>query len=177
INLKADGVIALNAAKNLEQFSEEKSKKGTFWQKAKGEGKTDETIVHTEITAENLTLEAGQGIQADIKQIDGKNLQQTIEHLSQKPELAWMQQLQENPNVDWAQVQEIHDSWDYESQGLTGPAAAIVVIVVTYLTAGAAAGAAGAISGAGAGGASAAAAAGVSATYAASYAATSSLIS
>ncbi len=130
--LKAGGVIALTSTKNLEHSVEEKSKKGLVWQKAKGEGKTDETVVHTEITAENLTLEAGQGIQADIKAIDGKNLQQTIQQLSQNPELAWMAQLDNNPDVNWQQVQEIHDSWDYESQGLTGPAAALVAIAVAW---------------------------------------------
>ncbi len=138
--LKAGGVIALKSSKNLDHSVEEKSSKGAIWQSAKGEGKTDETVVHTEITAENLTLEAGQGIQADIKTIDGKNLQQTLQQLSQNPELAWMAQLDNNPDVNWQQVQEIHDSWDYESQGLTGPAAALVAIAVAIATQGIGAG-------------------------------------
>ncbi len=51
-----------------------------------------------------------------------------------------MAQLDNNPDVNWQQVQEIHDSWDYESQGLTGPAAALVAIAVAIATQGIGAG-------------------------------------
>ncbi len=67
-----------------------------------------------------------------------------------------MAQLENNPDVNWQQVQEIHDSWDYESQGLTGPAAVLVVIIVTYLTAGAGSGLAASAGGSAASGAAAA---------------------
>ncbi|WP_281649229.1 DUF637 domain-containing protein, partial [Parendozoicomonas sp. Alg238-R29] len=105
---------------------------GTVWQKSSGEGRTDETVVHTEIITPELTI-AAQRIEADFKGIEGLTLQESVKQLSQNPELAWMTQLENDPRVDWNRMQEIHDQWDYESEGLTGPAAAVIAIAVAFV--------------------------------------------
>uniref|UniRef100_UPI00248DEC57 DUF637 domain-containing protein n=1 Tax=Parendozoicomonas sp. Alg238-R29 TaxID=2993446 RepID=UPI00248DEC57 len=136
VNLEAEGTVTLAAAKNSEKYEEHKSKTGTVWQKSSGEGRTDETVVHTEIITPELTI-AAQRIEADFKGIEGLTLQESVKQLSQNPELAWMAQLENDPRVDWSRVQEIHDQWDYESEGLTGPAAAVIAIAIAILTSGA----------------------------------------
>uniref|UniRef100_UPI00248E6976 DUF637 domain-containing protein n=1 Tax=Parendozoicomonas sp. Alg238-R29 TaxID=2993446 RepID=UPI00248E6976 len=43
--------------------------------------------------------------------------------------------LENDPRVDWSRVQEIHDQWDYESEGLA-PAASIVVAIAVAIATG-----------------------------------------
>jgi hypothetical protein len=76
-----------------------------------------------------------------------------IQNLSSQPGQAWIGQLANDPKVQvqWNQVQTAAQHWNYAHDGLTPEGMAIVVIAVTYCTAGVASGAAGTMTGAAAG--------------------------
>ncbi|TBV02118.1 DUF637 domain-containing protein, partial [Stutzerimonas kirkiae] len=155
--LSSGGEIVFEGVKDLEQESHEKSKSSLAWQSAKGKGTTDETLVQSELAAQGaLVIQAVEGLQIDIKEVNRQTVSQTIEAMVQAdPQLAWLKEMEQRGDVDWRQVKEIHDSFKYSGSGLGGAAAIVIAIVVAYFTAGAASGlVAGA---AGAGGASTAA--------------------
>ncbi len=86
---------------------------------------------------------------------------QAIQNLSSQPGQAWIGQLAHDPKVkvQWNQVQTAVQHWNYSHDGLTPEAAAVIVIVVTYFSAGTAGSAAGTMTGAAAGTTTAASAA------------------
>ena len=64
------------------------------------------------------------------------DLQSQAQALAQQPGLAWLGELSQRKDVDWQQIELASQSWDYKRAGLTKEGAAVVVIVVTVLTAG-----------------------------------------
>jgi filamentous hemagglutinin len=74
--------------------------------------------------------------------------------------MAWLKEAEARGDVDWRQVKELHDRWSDSHSGLGGPAMIIIIIIVTYFTAGAASGLVGSAAGATAGSGTAMAAAG-----------------
>jgi filamentous hemagglutinin len=76
---------------------------------------------------------------------------QAIRNLSSQPGQAWIGQLAHDPKVkvQWKQTQAAVQHWNYSHDGLTPEAAAVIVIVVTYFSAGTASEAGAAIAGAG----------------------------
>ncbi|MBI5784586.1 MAG: DUF637 domain-containing protein, partial [Rhodocyclales bacterium] len=68
--------------------------------------------------------------------------------LAKTPGLEWMGDLAQRDDVDWQKVELAAQEWDYHHAGLTKEGAAVVVIVVTILTWGAASGAGAAAEGA-----------------------------
>ncbi|MCC4307755.1 DUF637 domain-containing protein [Alcanivorax marinus] len=147
--LKSGGHITFESVKDLVQESHEKSQGDLAWQKMEGQGFTDETLRQTEIAAAgNLAIDAAEGLHIDVKQVDQQTVEQMIDGMAaENPDLAWMKDAYQRGDVDWRQVRELHDSWEYSSQGM-GPAAALAVtIVVTAMTAGAGAAAGGAVAG------------------------------
>ncbi|MFP1682892.1 DUF637 domain-containing protein [Alloalcanivorax sp. C16-1] len=167
--LKSGGHITFESVKDLVQESHEKSQGDLAWQKMEGHGFTDETLRQTEIVAAgNLAIDAAEGLHIDVKQVDQQTVEQMIDGMAaENPDLAWMKDAYQRGDVDWRQVRELHDSWEYSSQGM-GPAAALAVtIVVAAATAGAASAAVGGMAGAtaGSGTAMAAASTGVAAGW------------
>jgi filamentous hemagglutinin len=79
------------------------------------------------------------------------DLNARIDALASQPGQAWIGQLAKQNNTTFNQVKLAAQNWNYSESGLTAEAAAVVVLVVTYFTAGAASGAAGAMTGAAAG--------------------------
>jgi hypothetical protein len=84
---------------------------------------------------------------------DAQRLKDHLNTLAKQPGQEWLAQLAKDPklNVQFKQVSAAAQQWNYSHDGLTPEAAGVIVIVVTYFTAGAASGAAGAITGAAAG--------------------------
>lgn len=167
--LKSGGHITFESVKDLVQESHEKSQGDLAWQKMEGQGFTDETLRQTEIVAAgNLAIDAAEGLHIDVKKVDQQTVERMIDGMAaENPDLAWMKDAYERGDVDWRQVRELHDSWEYSSQGM-GPAAALAVtIVVAAATAGAASAAVGGMAGAtaGSGTAMAAASTGVAAGW------------
>ncbi|UCV08564.1 DUF637 domain-containing protein [Dechloromonas denitrificans] len=68
------------------------------------------------------------------------DLKAQAQTLAQQPGLAWLGELAKRDDVDWQKIELVKESWDYKHAGLTQEGAAIVVIVVTALTWGAASG-------------------------------------
>lgn len=78
---------------------------------------------------------------ADKKEHDRQRLEDHIQKLASQPGQAWIGQLanlaKDKPDsVHLQQVAAAAKHWDYKAEGLTPEAAAVVVIVVTYFTAG-----------------------------------------
>ncbi len=151
------GAVAFLTTVDTENYSEEGQGSTSVWQYQKGEGTSDETVKHTEISAfGDLNISAAQGVIVEYRQgEEGENLKQTLKNLSEtNADLQWLEQLQERDDIDWQSVAEAHEQWDYESEGLTQVAALVIVIVITVVTAGAGSGAAaGTVGASGAGGA------------------------
>lgn len=120
-------------------------------------GQIDETLRQSQLTAKGQTLiNAVDGLHIDVKGINQQSVSQAIDAMVQAdPSMAWLKEVEARNDVDWRQVQELHDSWDESHSGLGGPAMLIVIIIVTYFTAGAASGALGSAAGATAGSSSA----------------------
>ncbi len=163
--IQSGGAVAFEGVKDVHQESHEKSKSDLAWNSAKGKGRTDETLVQSELAAKGeLIIRAAQGLTIDVKQVNQQTVSQTIDAMVKAdPQLAWLKEAEKRGDVDWRQVKEVHDSFKYSHSGLGQGAMLAIIIVVTALTAGAASPALGAAAGASAGSGTAMAAAGSSA--------------
>ncbi|MDL9998621.1 DUF637 domain-containing protein [Variovorax sp. J22P240] len=119
------------------------------WQSTKDSGTTDETLHYNQINAGSLEVNAD-------RVTVGMNAKDSVDALAQQPGMGWIGQMNSDPNlagkVDWQTIEEAHRNWDYGKSGLTPEGAAVVTVVVTYLTWGAASGIGAAASGAVGGG-------------------------
>ncbi|UTO28988.1 two-partner secretion domain-containing protein [Bartonella harrusi] len=118
------------------------------WWSESDKGYFEEIIKHVTMEAGGgVKIEAGNGIVAEYKATG--DLDKSLEQLSRSPGMAWIKQLRDDPllakQVDWQAVKAEFKHWDYKSQGLTEAGAALVALVVTAVTAGAASTAAGAM--------------------------------
>jgi filamentous hemagglutinin len=146
----AQGGVQILTARDSTAHSEDHSSTGMVWQSRKGSGKVDETTRYAALTAGGgITITAAKGVTAEIH-TGGASLADTVAALAQKPDTAWIAQVAKRDDVTWKRVQEIHDQWDYKSQGLSGPASAVIAIAVAIATQGAGAGLLGAALGEGA---------------------------
>ncbi|WP_313025159.1 two-partner secretion domain-containing protein [Pseudomonas lopnurensis] len=134
LTLSSGGEIAFEGVKDLEQESHEKSKSSWAWQSAKGKGKTDETLVQSQLIAQGeRVIQAVEGLQIDVRQVNQQTVSQTIDAMVQAdPNLAWLKEMESRGDVDWQRVKEVHDSFKYSSSGLGAGASVVVAIVVAY---------------------------------------------
>ncbi|VXC34576.1 Filamentous hemagglutinin, intein-containing [Pseudomonas sp. 8Z] len=139
LSLISGGEITFEGVKDLKQKSREKSKSSFAWQSAKGKGKTDETLRQSELIAQgDLVIQAVDGLNIDIKQVNRQSVSQTIDAMVKAdPNLAWLKEAEARGDVDWRRVKEVHDSFKYSSSGLGAGASMVIAIVVAYFTAGA----------------------------------------
>ena len=165
LTLDSGGSITFEAVKDLHQESHTKSDSDLAWQSFEGKGSTDETLRQSQLTAKGQTvINAVNGLNIDIKQIDQHTVSQTIDAMVKAdPQLAWLKEAEARGDVNWKQVKELHDSFKYSNSGLGEGAMLAIIIIVTVLTAGAASSAVGMMAGTEAGAGSAMAAAGSSA--------------
>jgi len=135
IALEADGRVALLSGTDTAFRQYKGSRKSAVWQSAQDTGETSETVVMTELEAGGtLSVAAGAGVVADYRDTGG--LQTSLAALAQDPATAWVAEIAGRDDVQWRAVQEHYDSWNYRSQGLTGPAAAVIAIAVAVATQG-----------------------------------------
>ncbi|MGH8386397.1 MAG: filamentous hemagglutinin N-terminal domain-containing protein [Pseudomonas sp.] len=165
LTLDSGGTVAFEGVKDLHQESHEKSSSSLAWQSAKGKGSTDETLRQSHLVAQGkLAINAVDGLNIDIKQVDQKTVSQTIDAMVQAdPQLAWLKEAEKRGDVDWHKVQEVHENFKYSHSGLGAGAVLAIMIIVTALTAGAASTAIGAAANATAASGTAMAAAGTTA--------------
>jgi filamentous hemagglutinin len=157
ITLDSGGSITFEAVKDSHQESHDKSSNSWAWTSMENKGQVDETLRQSQLTAKGQTLiNAVDGLHIDVKAINQQSVSQAIDAMVQAdPSMAWLKKAEARGDVDWRQVKELHDSWDESHSGLGGPAMLIIIIIVTYFTAGAASGALGSAAGATAGSTSA----------------------
>ncbi|MEO8641314.1 hemagglutinin repeat-containing protein [Pseudomonas sp.] len=157
ITLDSGGSITFEAVKDSHQESHDKSSNSWAWTSMENKGQVDETLRQSQLTAKGQTLiNAVDGLHIDVKAINQQSVSQAIDAMVQAdPSMAWLKEAEALGDVDWRQVKELHDSWDESHSGLGGPAMLIIIIIVTYFTAGAASGALGSAAGATAGSTSA----------------------
>ncbi|SEO95786.1 DUF637 domain-containing protein [Pseudomonas sp. ok266] len=153
LTLDSGGSITFEAVKDSHQESHDKSSSSAAWTSMESKGRVDETLRQNQLTAKGQTLvKAVDGLHIDIKQINQQSVSQAIDAMVQAdPSMAWLKDAEARTDVDWRQVQELHDRWDESHSGLGGPAMIIIIIIVTYFTAGAASGLVGAGATAGSG--------------------------
>jgi len=153
LTLDSGGSITFEAVKDSHQESHDKSSSSAAWTSMESKGQVDETLRQNQLTAKGQTLvKAVDGLHIDIKQINQQSVSQAIDAMVQAdPSMAWLKDAEARTDVDWRQVQELHDRWDESHSGLGGPAMIIIIIIVTYFTAGAASGLVGAGATAGSG--------------------------
>ena len=147
LSLNADQLI-LGTQTTQVDVSQTSQGRDLMWQKAKGEGSSDQTTNYVQMNAGQIATDV-RSVQAGIGAKD------SIAALAQQPGMGWVNQINSDPalagKVDWVRVEEAHTKWNYKQQGLTPEGAAIVTLVAAYFTAGAASGA-GASAGAAVGG-------------------------
>jgi len=130
-----NGTLYLGARKNYFEEHISETKNGTFMSTYTNRGQIDETVVPTLLTANgNLAIVTGDGVIVDYK--DTGNLGESIDQLAQAPGLAWMNDLRARDDITWNAVQEAHQSWNYQSQGISPTGAVMIAIAVGYVTAG-----------------------------------------
>lgn len=133
---RADAKIILKGITDKVTTESQSQSNAVVWQRISGQGSTVETLKLPKFDGPSApTLSAPGGYIADIPKGD---LKTEISKLAANPEYAYLKQLQMNKNVDWKQVELAYKQWDYEQEGLTGAGAALITIIVTALTYGAA---------------------------------------
>ncbi|WP_407074123.1 polymorphic toxin type 10 domain-containing protein [Pseudomonas sp. CCC3.2] len=157
LTIDSGGSITFDAVKDSHQESHNKSSNSWAWTSMGSKGQVDETLRQSQLSAKGQTLiNAVDGLHIDVKDINQQSISQTIDAMVQAdPSMAWLKDVEARNDVDWRQVKELHDSWDESHSGLGGPAMLIIIIIVTYFTAGAASGALGSAASATAGSTSA----------------------
>jgi len=140
ITLDSGGAITFEVVKDSHQESHDKSSNSWAWTSMENKGQVDETLRQSQFFAKGQTLiKAVDGLHIDIKEVNQQSVSQTIDAMVEAdPGMAWLKEAEARGDVDWRQVKELHDSWDESHSGLGGPAMIIIVILVTYFTAGAA---------------------------------------
>ena len=149
LTLQSGGSITFEGVKDLSQESHTKSSSSMAWNSMKGKGNTDETLRQSQLMAQgDLVIKAVDGLNIDIKQINQKNVSETIDAMVKAdPKLAWLKEAEKRGDVDWRRVEEIHQSFKYSNSGLGVAAQMVLAIVLAVVTGGAGAGLVGATGG------------------------------
>nr|WP_306310609.1 DUF637 domain-containing protein [Xenorhabdus aichiensis] len=165
------GKINFKAVKDTE-FNQVINYSEGFFIKNQDKGYSKETWILPSVhIGGKLTIDAENGISADIKTQKGQSLQAVLTALGDTPETAWLKELSQRKDVNWNEVQDAYENWDHESQHLNPVVSAVIAIAVAVVTAGAGVTIAAANAAAGtASGAAAAAGAGAATTAAVSTA-------
>ena len=140
------GQVALLSATDESSWTYQSSSSNVFFYKSRDAGAVDTNVIMTEVDAQGGLIiraapwsvdESGAatgGVRVEIR--DAGSLEANIATLAEVPGLEYLADLQARDDVDWQTVREIHDSWDYKAQGLSGVAAAVIAIAVTVATKG-----------------------------------------
>ena len=106
-----------------------------LWQSQTNTGHSDETGFIARILAKDgVSVSGGRGVEVDVI---GDSIDQALQEYLQAPETEWLKSLQDRSDTEWNLVSEEHDQWRKKTSGLAPPAAAIIAIGVSFLTAGA----------------------------------------
>lgn len=67
-------------------------------------------------TGGKLTIDAAQGVTADVKAQNGQVLQSAINAMGNSPGTEWLKGLNQRGDVQWSVVKDAYDSWDYKAR-------------------------------------------------------------
>ncbi|MCC9624680.1 DUF637 domain-containing protein [Thalassospira sp. MA62] len=132
----SNGEVAMLSATDLDQYSYKSDASNAFWFKTQDTGHHHTNVVMTEVTADGgLIVNAGNGVVIEYR--DTGNLDDSVTALAATPGLEWMGDMMARDDATWNAIKEVHKSWDYKAQGLSGAASAVIVIAISAVTAGA----------------------------------------
>jgi hypothetical protein len=137
-----EGQIILDVARSFHHHSREVSKKNLFWQSAKQDGFDHEDSKQSQLP-DDIVFETPEGIQFKVPiRTNGdherqETVFQALDRMEQEDGQQWIKNLRARHDVTWEEIEEAHHEWHYKTQGLTGPAAALIMLAVTLATAGA----------------------------------------
>ncbi|RAW94387.1 MULTISPECIES: DUF637 domain-containing protein [unclassified Photorhabdus] len=131
------GKINFKAVKDT-IFDQVISQSKGFFIKNQDKGYSKETWVLPSVhIGGKLTIEATEGITADVKVKNKEILQNTLDIIGNTPETAWLKELSKRQDVHWNEVQDAYSSWNYENKSLNPVVSAAIAIAVAAVTAGA----------------------------------------
>lgn len=90
-------------------------------------------IIHT---GGELTIDAAQGVSADIKVRNEQSLHDAVIALGNTPGNEWLKTLNLRDDVQWQKVMDTYHRWDHRSQQLNPVVAVVIAIAVAAATAG-----------------------------------------
>ncbi|AJJ10555.1 hypothetical protein CH64_3323 [Yersinia rohdei] len=130
------GKVIFEAVKNT-TFEQKTTLSKGFYIKQSDKGYQEEKWVLPNIhTGGELTVDAAQGISADIKIQNGQSLRNAVIALSHTPGNQWLKDLNLRDDVQWQKVMDAYHSWDHRSQQLNPVVAVVIAIAVAAATAG-----------------------------------------
>lgn len=110
--------------------------KGFFISQANRGYRADSWVLPSVHAGGALTVQAAEGISADVKAKNRQQLQATLAVLGSTPGTEWLRALNGREDVQWATVQDAYDSWNYHHQSLNPAVAAVIAIATAAVTAG-----------------------------------------
>ncbi|EPB0880349.1 DUF637 domain-containing protein [Yersinia enterocolitica] len=130
------GKVIFEAVKDI-TFQQKTTLSKGFYIKNTDKGYLDEKWVLPIIqTGGELTVDAAQGIRADVKVKNGESLRSAITALSQTPGNEWLNDLNLRDDVQWQKVMDAYHSWDHKNEQLNPVVAVVIAIAIAAATAG-----------------------------------------
>lgn len=130
------GKINFRAVKNTTFEQTVTSSKGIYITQSNRGYEDNKWVLPSIYTGGSLTVEAANGICADVKVKNGQTLRNAVAALGNAPGTTWLKDLDTRKDVQWNTVRDAYSSWDYKSQHLNPAVAAVIAIAAAAVTAG-----------------------------------------
>ncbi|HDL7824942.1 TPA: contact-dependent inhibition toxin CdiA [Yersinia enterocolitica] len=130
------GKVIFEAVKDS-TFEQKTTLSKGFYIKHTDKGYLDEKwVLPTIQTGGELTVDAAQGIRADVKVKNSESLRNAITALSKTPGNEWLNDLNLRDDVQWQKVMDAYHRWDHKNEQLNPVVAVVIAIAVAAATAG-----------------------------------------
>ena len=130
------GKVIFEAVKDI-TFQQKTTLSKGFYIKNTDKGYLDEKwVLPTIHTGGELTVDAAQGIRADVKVKNSESLRSAITALSKTPGNEWLNDLNLRDDVQWQKVMDAYHHWDHKNEQLNPVVAAVIAIAIAAATAG-----------------------------------------
>lgn len=131
--------IILSSISTLIKEEQTREYNNIVWQSVAGSGSINETRTLPSFTGVEPTFTAtgGLAIQVPINKDDPEHKQHLVNvltRLSEEPGFAYLKDAISREDVDYIAVKLAQEQWDYEQEGLTAAAAALIAIALTIAT-------------------------------------------
>ncbi|WP_155407217.1 two-partner secretion domain-containing protein, partial [Yersinia thracica] len=124
------GKVIFEAVKNT-TFEQKTSLSKGFYIKNTDKGYQEDKWVLPSVQAGGeFTVDAAEGISADVKAQNNQSVQAAINELATIPGNEWLQDLHLRDDVQWQKVMDAYHSWDHQSEHLNPVVAALIAIGV-----------------------------------------------